>query len=412
MRRALLAAALSIGVLAVAAVPARADQDDFVAVERGRALVTAGDCIACHTAPGRPPFAGGRALETPFGNINSANLTPEQETGIGTWSADDFYRAMHEGKRPGGTHLYPAFPYPYYTKVTRADSDAIFAFLRNLPATSNRVDRDTLPFPFDIRTSMVAWNAVNFTEGEYQPDPGRSDEFNRGGYLVEGLGHCGACHTPMNVMGGSKDSIHLQGNQIQAWVAPNITNDLRTGLGSWSADEIVEYLRTGRTAKSAASGPMAEVVTYSTSQMPEVDLRAIAIYLKERGAGAPSAPAALAAGSPRMAAGQSIFTDTCKACHVETGAGIPRLFPALAGSQVVQQTDPTTLIRIVVTGTRAAATRDAPTAPAMPALGWRLSDDQIASVLTYIRNAWGNAAPEVSPAAVAGIRSRVATRVE
>ena len=402
MRRLLLATAL-----ALAGLSARAEPDSFAAVERGRALATAGDCVACHTVPGRQPFSGGRALETPFGNINSANLTPDPELGIGAWTADDFYRAMHEGKRPGGTHLYPAFPYPYYTRVTRPDSDAIFAFLRSLPSTPNRVDRDTLPFPFDIRASMIAWNAINFTPGEYQPDPKRSEQFNRGGYLVEGLGHCGACHTPMNVLGGSKDGKHLQGNQIQAWIAPNITNDLRTGLGSWSPDEIVEYLRAGRNAKSAASGPMAEVVMFSTALMPEADLRAMAVYLKERGAAGPSASTAIPASDGRMTQGQAIYSDTCKACHTAAGEGIDRMFPALANSQVVQQTDPTTLIRVVITGTRAAATLSAPTGPAMPALGWRLSDEQVASVLTYVRNAWGNTAPAVGVGDVAKVRSRV-----
>ena len=401
---------LAAGALAMLAATASADQDTYVSVERGRDLATAGDCIACHTRAGSPPFSGGRSLETPFGVINTANLTPDPETGIGAWTEDDFYRAMHEGTRPGGGHLYPAFPYPYYTKVTRPDVDAIFAFLRTLPPARNAVDRDALPFPFDIRASVVAWNALNFVPGEYQPDPKRSEQFNRGGYLVEGLGHCGACHTPMNSLGGSKDGQFLQGNQIQSWVAPNLTNDLRTGLGSWSADEIVAYLRTGRTAKSAASGPMAEVVMYSTSQMPENDLRAMATYLKERGAEGPAAIAPQAANSPQMVAGLAVYSDTCKACHVQSGAGIPLLFPALAGSQIVQQTDPTTLIRVVLTGTRAAATAAAPTAPAMPSLGWRLSDEQVASVLTYVRNAWGNSAPPVTPSEVAGLRGKLSAR--
>jgi len=404
MKRLLLLAAL----LAGAARPAWAVPDEYVQIERGRALATAGDCIACHTPGGRPSFSGGRAIETPFGVIRSANLTPDAETGIGAWSADDFYRAMHQGRRPDGTHLYPAFPYPYYTKVTRADTDAIYAFLRTLPPVRNPVDRNALPFPFDIRASLIAWNAINFTPGEWQPDPARSAEYNRGAYLVDGLGHCGACHTPMNLIGGSKDSEYLQGNQIQSWIAPNITGDQLVGLGSWSVDDIVEYLRTGRNAKTQATGPMGEVIEASTSHMPDADLRAIAAYLKERGAAGPTAPAPLAADDARMTAGRSIFTDTCKACHVEAGTGIPFLFPSLAGSQNVQQTDPTTLIRVVVSGTKAAQTGAAPTGPAMPALGWRLGDDQVAAVLTYIRNSWGNRAPPVSAGDVASVRKSVA----
>lgn len=407
MRAALLAVAL-----AAAALPLRAAPDKFVEVERGRALVTAGDCIACHTPQGRPEFSGGRPLETPFGNINTANITPDPETGIGRWSADDLYRAMHEGLRPDGTHLYPAFPYPYYTRVTRADTDAIFAYLQTLPPVVNRVDRSTLPFPYDIRASLIGWNALNFTPGEYRPDPARSPAFNRGGYLVEGLGHCGACHTPMNMMGGSKDSARLEGNQIQSWLAPNLTSDLRTGLGSWTVDDVVQYLRTGRNAKSAASGPMAEVVMYSTSLMPEQDLKAMATYLKERQVTPATAATPLAADDSRMQAGRAVFEDTCKACHTESGKGIEFMFPALAGSQVVQQTDPITLIRVVLSGTRAAATSAAPTAPAMPSLGWRLSDEQVAAVLTYIRNAWGNAAPPVGVGDVATLRGRLAGRTE
>lgn len=398
--------------------PARADQDTYLDVERGRALAAAGDCIACHTAPNRPAFSGGRGLETPFGTINSANLTPDLETGLGTWTGDDFYRAMHHGIAKSGAYLYPAFPYPFYTKVTRADTDAIFAFLRTLPPAANRVDRDTLPFPFGIRTSMLAWNALFFTPGEFRPDPKRSDEWNRGAYLVEGLGHCGACHTPINALGGSNASKPLAGNVIQAWLAPNITADPVIGVGGWSADDIVEYLRTGRNRHAAASGPMAEVVQYSTAFMPEPDLRAIATYLRETGAPPPPNPnlaptprqPMVAAADPVMQTGRSIYQDTCSACHAATGQGVEHLFPRLAGSPGVQQPDPTTLIRVVVAGARTAATAAAPTSPAMPSLGWRLDDAQVAAVLTYVRNSWGNAAPAVTASEVARLRPRLTGR--
>ena len=404
MRTLLLATAMLITVHA-----ARADEDAYVQIQRGRALTVAGDCVACHSPAGRPAFSGGRAIETPFGKINSANLTPDVETGIGSWTADDFSRAMHEGLRPDGAHLYPAFPYTYYTRVTRADTDAIFAFFRTLPAVSNRVDRDTLPFPFDIRTSMIAWNAMFFTSGTITADPARSEAFNRGAYLVEGLGHCGACHTPMNGLGASRDSAYLQGNLLQGWVAPNITADARMGIGGWTEAAIVEYLRTGRNDVAAASGPMAEVVMNSTALMADADLHAIALYLKERG-GAGTSATPIPANDPTMQVGQNIYADTCSACHTSTGAGIDRLFPRLAGAPNVQQTDATTLIRVVLTGTRAASTAGAPTAPAMPSLGWRLDDDQVAAVVTYIRNAWGNAAPPVTVSEVARLREKVAAR--
>lgn len=389
---------------------ARAEPDRFGLLEQGRALATAGDCIACHTAPGGVPFAGGRGIETPFGTINSANLTPDRETGLGRWSNAEFARAMSRGIARGGRHLYPAFPYTYYTKVTRPDVDAIFAYLQSLAPVRNPVKRSTLPFPLNIRAAMIGWNTLFFEPGEWAPDPGRSEAYNRGSYLVEGLGHCGACHTPMNALGANQASVAFQGNQIQDWWAPNITADARVGIGAWSVDEIMEYLRTGRTARSAASGPMAEVVEYSTSKMPVADLVAIATYLKERGAAGPAPRAPVAASEPAMAAGQAIYVDTCQACHAASGTGVPLLFPALAGSAVVQQTDPTTLARVVITGTRAAATAEAPTGPAMPSLGWRLGDAQIAAVLTYVRNSWGNAAPPVSAGQVQALREKVAGR--
>jgi mono/diheme cytochrome c family protein len=386
---------------------AAADPDSYVDVERGRALATVGDCVACHTARGGQPFAGGLALRTPFGPIMTANITPDDATGIGSWSKDDFARAMHEGRRPGGTYLYPAFPYPYYTKVSRGDVDAIYAYLRTLPPANNSVNRDTLPFPFNIRLSMIGWNMLFFTPGEFKPDPKRSEEFNRGAYLVEGLGHCGACHTPFNAFGASRDDKYLQGNQIDNWTAPNITNDMQAGLGKWSVEDIVQYLKTGQTRASLASGPMKDVIENSTSKMPETDLRAIAVYLKARGAAGSPAPAPLAASDARMQTGEAIFVDSCAACHMRSGAGVEHMFPKLAGNVITTQDDPASLIRIIIAGGRAASTDTTLTAPAMPSLGYRLSDDQIAAVVTYVRNSWGNAAQPVSAETVKAERARV-----
>jgi mono/diheme cytochrome c family protein len=387
--------------------PARSVPDAYTAVERGRYLTILGDCVACHTAPGGKPFAGGRDLATPFGVIMTPNLTPDGATGIGRWTAADFYRAMHEGKRPDGARLYPAFPYTYYTKVSRADSDDIFAYLQTLEPAPNSVDRNTLPFPFNIRTVMLGWNLLFFKPGEFTPDPARSAEFNRGAYLVEGLGHCGACHTPMNNLGANKASHAYEGNVIQGWVAPNITNDDRVGIGRWSVEDVVGYLQTGHGVQSAASGPMAEVITNSTALMNQADLRAIAVYLKERGAAGDAAPTAIPASDPQMQAGAAIYRDTCMACHTGSGAGVNAIFPKLAGSAVVQQSDPTTLVRVVVQGSKSAATGVAPTGPGMPSLGWRLSDEQVANVLTYIRNDWGNRADRVSGGDVASIKKKL-----
>jgi len=400
---------LALAIALLLPIVARADPDNYVDIERGRAVATAGDCVACHTAPGGAAFAGGLRLETPFGAIMTANITPDDATGIGRWSPDDFATAMQQGLRPGGVHLYPAFPYPAFTKMTRSDIDALYIFLRSQAPVSNQIDRNSLPFPFDIRTSLIAWNALFFTPGRFVPDPKRSAEFNRGAYLVEGPGHCGTCHTPMNALGGSRDSAFLQGNQLDGWTAPNITNDPIIGIGRWSVDQLVAYLRTGSNGTSIASGPMAEVVGYSTSHMPASDLRAIAVFLKERGFAAAPAATPLDAADPRMRAGEAIYIDTCSACHTRAGEGIANIFPRLAGSAVVLQPEATTLARIVLTGVRGAVTDAAPTGPAMPSLGYRLTDDQVAAVLTYIRNSWGNAAPPVTADTVTTLRAKVAS---
>lgn len=396
--------------LALLAAPgtALADSDNYVDVVRGKALVTAGDCVACHTTAGGKPFAGGLALQTPFGAIMTPNITPDTATGIGSWSADDFALALHEGKRPGGTHLYPAFPYPSYTKISRADADAMFTYLRSLDPVVNDVNRNTLPFPFNIRSSMAGWNMLFFTPGEYKPDPAKSEEFNRGAYLAEGLGHCGTCHTPMNAFGANKADQAYQGGQIDNWTVPNITNDAQVGLGKWSVADIVQYLKNGQARGAIASGPMKDVVENSTAKMADADLKAIAVYLKERGpAGSSTPPAPLAADDARMKMGEAVYVDTCSACHVRNGAGIEHIFPKLAGNTVVNQDDPASIARIIIAGGRGAATDTWPTAPAMPSLGYRLSDEQIAAVATYVRNSWGNAAAPVTADTVKALRGKV-----
>jgi len=414
--RARLLAALAGAALLLAG-PARAAPDNFDQVERGRYLVVLGDCVACHMSPngdhqGSRGFVGGRPIETPFGSIMTPNITPDRATGIGTWSADSFYRAMHEGVRPNGARLYPAFPYTYFTRMPREDTDAIFAYLNTLEPVNSAVDRNTLPFPLNIRASMLAWNGLFFEPGEFRPDPDRSAEWNRGAYIVEGPAHCGACHTPKNLAGADRTSQRFAGGPLQGWFATNLTGDERTGLGAWSVDEIVEYLQKGRNVRSAASGPMAEVVEYSTSLMTDADLRAIAVYLKEPPVAAPAAPArtALASDDERMRTGEAIYLDRCMACHTRSGEGVPRMFPRLAGSQVVQQEGSETLLRVVLQGVRSAYSPHAPTSPAMPAFGWRLNDDQTAAVTTYIRNAWGNAAPAVTAADAGRMRDLLRDR--
>ncbi|WP_241792619.1 cytochrome c [Teichococcus vastitatis] len=403
MRNTLLAAGIATVAIATAG-PARADVDNFTEVARGRYLVTTGDCMGCHIGPDGTSLAGGHLLETPFGMIAVPNITPDNETGIGKWSQQDFHGAMTRGVRPDGTHLYPAFPYTAFTRMTRKDIDDVYAYLRTLEPVNHAVDRDTLPFPFNVRMAMLGWNWLNFTPGEFRPDPNKSGEFNRGAYLVEGPGHCGLCHTPRNMLGGDQGGKHLEGGALQGWFAPNITADKRVGIGAWSQAEIVDYLRDGHTERGAASGPMAEVVTYSTSQMTEADLKAMATYLLERGAAAEPAPTVIAGSDARVQKGAAIYDDTCAACHVGDGSGVAGMFPRLRDNQLVRQADPTGVLRVILQGAQSASSPRMVTAPSMPALGWRLDDQQVADVATFIRNSWGNAAAAVTPDQVRAMR--------
>jgi len=383
---------------------ARAQEQSFTLVQRGKALTDAGDCIACHTNDPARPFAGGRPIETPFGIIYSANLTPDRDTGIGAWSDDDFYRAMHEGVGPDGTKLYPAFPYPYFTRMTRDDVLAVRAYLNTLAPVNNPRPANKLRWPLNHRILLIGWNMLFFTPGEFKPDPDKSADWNRGAYLVQGAGHCGACHTEKNAFGGDKRAA-LQGGQLQNWFVPNITNDRKTGIGSWSEDEIVEYLKTGRNRHSGASALMAEVVADSTSRMSDKDLKAIAVYLKDVPGGGDKAP--IAPDQSVMNAGQAIYIDSCAACHGSDGKGAPHMFPPLAKNANVQSEDPTTIIRAIVEGLQTVQTDARPTASAMPAYGWKLSDTQIAAVATYVRNNWGNAAPAVTPGQVQSLKKQL-----
>ncbi|MBV9786115.1 MAG: cytochrome c [Acidisphaera sp.] len=411
MRSGVLLAAAVLG-LAITAARAAQDKQNFTIIERGRYLALLGDCAACHTEPGSgQAFAGGRPIETPFGTVLAPNITPDRDTGIGAWTDDEFVDALQKGVGRGGVHLYPAMPYTYYTRATREDVLAIRAYLATVAPVRHAVVSNQLPFPFDIRASMLAWNRLFFSPGRLAPTPAKSAEWNRGAYLVEGLAHCGMCHTPKNFLGGDETSQHLKGNVVQGWYAPDITDDARRGLGGWSVDDIVAYLRSGHNRIAAASGPMAEEVTRSSAQMDESDLRAIAVYLKDQPGGEEHA-APLAVDDARMRTGSAIYADECSACHTPNGGGIAGLFPALNGAPAVQSADPTSLIRVVLQGAQSAATPAAPTGPAMPQFAWLLDNAKVASVITYIRNAWGNAAPPVSIERVAAERHRLSRRAD
>jgi mono/diheme cytochrome c family protein len=393
--------------------PAQAiDMQDFDLIQRGRYLTDAGDCGACHTLPGSGRLlAGGRPLETPFGTLLAPNITPDPETGIGAWTDDEFVNSLTKGTGRNGTHLYPAMPYTYMTKVTRDDAMAIRAYLNTIPAVRNPVQPNQLPFPFDVRAGLIAWDALNFRAAEFKPAPDKSAAWNRGAYLVEGLAHCGLCHTPKNAAGADETSQRFKGYALQGWFAPDITNDRRRGIGAWLVEDVVTYLKTGHNRFTAASGPMAEVVMDSTSKLTDDDLKAIAVYLKDQ----PVPNTAEAAGDPdanMMKSGGAIYAVQCAACHAPDGSGVDGLFPMLKGSAVVQSTDPVSILHVVLRGARSAATDPAPTAAAMPSFGWTLSDSDVAAVATYVRNAWGNRAPPVDAATVGKTRRALEQRAD
>ena len=374
-------------------------------VERGRYLAAAGDCQGCHTTAGGAPYAGGRPLETPFGTVLSANLTPDA-SGLKGWNADQFYRAMHEGVSANGDHLYPAFPYNYFTHMPRADTDALFAYLQSLPPVVNKPDRNQLPFPFNIRALVSVWNLLYLDKTTFAPDPAHDEQWNRGAYLVEGPGHCAACHTPKTILGGPQRGHDFQGGPFGTWFAPDLTPNGRTGLGSWTRDETVTFLQTGRNPHASASGEMGLVVQDSTSMLADDDLQAIAAYLADRAA-AP-APSMTPPDTAQMKAGEAIFVDQCSACHLMHAQGQTLAFPPLAHSANAQQTDPTTALHIILAGAQASPTRTAPTPFTMPAFAWKLDDRQVAAVATYVRNEWGNAAPAVGADQVARLRAKLA----
>jgi mono/diheme cytochrome c family protein len=374
-------------------------------LRRGQYLVRMGDCAPCHTPQGGPAFAGSFGVKTPFGVIYSTNLTPDRETGIGALSGDQFYAALHDGIGPKGLPIYPAMPYTAFTRVSRADSDAMLAYFRTVPAVRRLRPANQLPFPLNFRFLIRGWNALFFTSGNYVADSSKSADWNRGAYIVNGLGHCGSCHTPKNFLGGGKNRKAFQGGELDEWVAPDLTGNVRTGLGAWSLADIVEYLKTGRNSHANAGGPMADVVTNSTSLMSDPDLHAVAVYLKDLPAASSGDVSEPDAGAMRR--GKEIYSDACASCHMLEGGGQAKTFPPIAGNAMLQQQDQAGLIHLILAGGRSAPTPTRPTALSMPSFAWKLTDQQIADVSTFIRNSWGNHAEPVSTSAVAAMRKRL-----
>jgi mono/diheme cytochrome c family protein len=344
-------------------------------------------------------------LETPFGKIAAPNITSDRDFGLGAWSEADFRRALREGVSPGGKRLYPAMPYPAYARMRDADIASLWTYMKSVAPVHRGVEANLLPFPFNIRALMAGWNWLYFKPAAFVPTAGKSAAWNRGAYLVTGPGHCAACHSAKTLLGADRAEA-LTGASLQGWFAPEITGAKPRGIGNWSAGDVVTYLKSGWNSHAVASGPMAEVVEHSTSQMTDADLGAIAIYLKDQPAAEDVRVApAPAQGDPAMQAGAVLYQNNCASCHGADGKGERLIFPPLAGNAILIQPSAESLTRVVLEGAQAAGTKSAPTSPSMPSFAWKFSDAQIADLLTFIRNSWGNAAAPVSVESVAKIRA-------
>jgi mono/diheme cytochrome c family protein len=396
---------------------------DAAAIERGRYLAVAADCTACHTAPGGKPFAGGLAIDSPLGAIYSTNITPHLESGIGKFTLDDFDRAVRHGIDDEGVTLYPAMPYPSYASMSDADIAALYTyFMHGVEPAASTEHPNAIPWPLSIRWPVAIWRKL------FAPSPD-APAFNasryadpivaRGAYLVQGPGHCGSCHTPRaltlqeKALDDSSPSYLAGGFEIGGWVAVNLRGNVGDGLGDWSREDIVATLRTARNAAQAVIGaPMSEVVVHSTQNLTETDLQAIAAYLKTLAPSAGDAPkfaanpataAALAKGH-EADRGAELYDDNCSACHHTDGAGSPQALPKIAGNSSVLAQDPNSLIRLVLAGSALPGTTAAPSPLGMPGFGWRLSNEEVAQLLTFIRSSWGNRASSVTAGEVARVR--------
>ncbi|HYD63598.1 MAG TPA: cytochrome c [Noviherbaspirillum sp.] len=380
--------------------------DQPAQIARGEYLAKAGNCMACHTTRGGQAYAGGRAIDTPFGVIYSSNLTSDVETGIGRWSADDFWRALHNGKSRDGSFLYPAFPYPDYTKVTRVDADALFAYINTVPPARQPNRPNELRFPYNQRILLAFWRWLYFTPGTYQPQAEQTAEWNRGAYLVQGLGHCSACHTSRTSLGGATDK-ELAGGLIPqlGWYAASLSADAGTGLGEWEKEEIAALLKTGVSTRGAVFGPMGEVVSGSLQHLAGEDIAAMATYLKSfpaTGASRRSEPAIESAETEAMLRqGAKLYETHCVECHRADGKGIPPSYPPLAGNRSLAANPALNPIRMVLNGGYPPSTAGNPRPYGMPPFSAILNDSEVAAVVSYIRMSWGNQGTLVAPMDVA-----------
>ncbi len=383
-------------------------------IARGAYLARIGNCLVCHSARGGAPGAGGRDIATPFGTVYSSNLTPDVETGIGNWSRNAFWRAMHHGRSADGRLLVPVFPYTHTTLLTRADVDALHAYFRSLPPTRAAVPASELRWPFGTQPALALWRALYFSTGEFTVDTSQSEAWNRGAYLVRGVAHCSACHAPRDALGGA-DWGDLGGGTMpaQGWYAPSLLDPAQASVTEWPTPEIARLLRAGVAEQGRTSGPMAEVVLHGTQYLTDTDVDAVAVYLRALPQATTVTSSAPASGSRpppgRLArAGAPLYEKHCASCHGEQGEGVAGAYPPLAGNRAVTLSAVDNLLQIVLYGGFNAATAGNPRPYGMPPFLLTLSDAEIAAVLSHIRSAWGNEAGEVKPAEVHALRAALA----
>jgi mono/diheme cytochrome c family protein len=406
------------GLLFLFAVSAsRADENVSAPANPGEYLARAGDCVSCHSVAGGQAFAGGLKMGTPLGAIYSTNITPDPDTGIGNYSLEDFDRAVRQGIAKDGHRLYPAMPYPSYAKITDADVAALYQFfMKQVPPVHQPNTPDEISPMLSFRWPLAVWSALFTTGGSYADKGGHDADWNRGAYLVQGLGHCGACHTPRGLAFQEKalddsSSNYLAGALLDAWYAPNLRSDARTGLGSWSKDDLVDFLKEGHNKGETAFGSMVDVINNSTPYMSDGDINAIAVYLKSLPAASTQQPVAyndatttaLRSGHASQP-GAAVYTGTCANCHGFDGKGFGPYTPALAGNPVVVDNDPSSLINLVLNGSNPLVVKGTPDAYRMPQFRQQYSDQEIADVVTFIRNGWGNQAPAVTAGQVSDLR--------
>ncbi|WP_189443662.1 cytochrome c, partial [Salinicola rhizosphaerae] len=376
--------------------------DDQDAIKRGEYVMRLADCAACH----KGNFAGGYEIETPFGKLLTSNITPDTDTGIGNMTERDFFNAVRQGIGSHGL-LYPAMPYPSYTKLTDEDMHDLWAYMSTIEPVKQDIDENgQMPFPFNVRLAMAGWNLLFFDNEGFQSASDQSDEWNRGKYIVDGPAHCSTCHSPRNALGGEVGGGYMSGGSLGAWYAPDITSNPHTGIGDWSKDELADYLKSGSNGTAVAAGPMAEAIEHSTHYFTDEDLQAIGTYMQSVPAsdGKPREPMTMDDAVKKSAALD--YEVNCSACHGLKGEGISGMVPAFAGNGGLLADDATNLIHAMLKGARAPHTEVRQTAAGMPSFAWKMDDQEIADVLNYVRNSWGNGAQEITADRVGELRTQ------